>query len=67
MSWRTDTDAMGKAPGTDSRLLHNASTNWVDSGRFEVRLGNSMKTSKVSTISSLTRNGRDLADYLKPC
>jgi hypothetical protein len=55
--------ANDQAPGTCSRRLHNASTNGVDFGSLEWSPKESMKTSKVRRISSLTRNARVLASF----
>jgi hypothetical protein len=54
---------VSRAPGPDSLRLHNASTNSVDSGAMERNPEESMKTSKVLRISSLTEKARLLADF----
>jgi hypothetical protein len=52
-----------KASGTVSQRLHNASTKWVVSGVVGGNRVESMKTSKVVSTSSLTRNARVLASF----
>jgi hypothetical protein len=65
--WRPGGRRCPQASGTGSRRLHNGSKNWVDLGGTEKNPGESMKTSKVPRVSSLTGKTRLLADFSKRC
>jgi hypothetical protein len=55
---RPEVALVGLGSGDLSRRLHNASKNAVDVGALEWSPAESMKTSNVVPISSLTRNAR---------